>query len=132
MLTVRREGERGKDNTDGRSCKSYALGQEGEYRGKPECNIEIRENAQTVDAEVDKTQGHSELVREVQAVAGARRELSVILEALAVKEESESQGHKEQGGEEHVHKQIVRVAECLVSRTGCKSCIVRRDAKVFV
>ena len=96
MLTVCGEGERSENNACGRTCKSYALGQEGEYRGKPEDDVEISKDAKSVYTKVDKTERYTELVGVVKTVSRAGCELAIVLEAFAVEEKAEYQSQQEQ------------------------------------
>ena len=128
MLTVCREGQRGKENACGGPRKRHAIGQEGKHRGKPEDHVEIRQNAKAVHTEVDQTQRHTELVRIIHAVARAGGKLAVIPKAPAVEVEAENQRNQEDGGEEGVHENIVQTAEGLVIRIGAKTRFMGRHA----
>ena len=114
MLTVCREGECREGDAHGGAREADALRQEGEDLGQDEDHVEISEDAESVNAHVDKAHGHAEFIQKVRAVARAVQKLRVAAEAEAIEREAkEDRGGKEQD-EKDVHKAAIRIGQGVI------------------
>ena len=114
MLTVSGKGECREGDAHGGTREADALRKEGEDLGQDEDHVEVREDAKSVNAHVDKAHGHAEFIQKVCAVACAMQELRVSAEAEAVEREAkEDRGGKEQD-EKDVHKAAIGIGQGVI------------------
>ena len=88
ILTVCREGECREYDSCGCTGKSGGRGERGDQGGQKADQIKIDQNAKSVNAKIDQTEGYAEFICKIQAVARAGKQLFVIAEAFSVKQEA--------------------------------------------
>ena len=133
MLSVSREGQRGKRNANGGARKADALGQKRENLGQEEHQIEVCQNTKSVYTKVDKANGHTEFIGKIEAVPRAFQERAVIAEGAAVEQKAEQLTKSKEDDEKDIHKSPINVPKAFIIvgvlpyyRFG------RHDAKRFV
>ena len=68
--------------------KSSGRGERGDQGGQKADQIKIDQNAKSVNAKIDQTEGYAEFICKIQAVARAGKQLFVIAEAFSVTQEA--------------------------------------------
>ena len=114
VLSVSREGQRGKRNANGGARKADALGQKRENLGQEEHQIEVCQNTKSVYAKVDKTNGHTEFIGKVEAVPRAFQERAVIAEGAAVEQKAEQLAKGKEDDEKDIHKSPINVPKAFI------------------
>ena len=117
MLSIRRECECCKGYADRGTCETGDRGQ-NEVReehlqkfGNKENQIQIQKNRHSVYTEVDKADGKSEFVREIETVAGTFQKFAVTVEGATVHEKAEKNGCRENNEEKDIHEKEIGIAE---------------------
>ena len=114
MLTVGGKGERGKYDAHGGPGEADSQRKRREYLGENEDEIEICEDRKAVQSDIYHTHRHTELIGEIDAVAGASDQRAIATEASAVCKESPNKSERKEDREKYVHKSAIGVGHCVI------------------
>ena len=120
VLSVRGKRQRRKERTDRgprEACtdgKSDLGEKHTEKLGCKKDNVQISKCAESVKAEVDEADGHSEFGREVKSVTRTFEQSAVAVEGFSVHDKSKHDGSEEDEEEKDVHEYKVGIVEGFV------------------
>lgn len=135
VLSVCGERQRGKDRANGRTRKACTNGKldGGEYHaqdlGCDKDDVQISKEAESVNAEVDKADGHSEFDGKIGATSGAFPKTVIVMKVSSVHKKTEDDCRQEEDKEKDVHEHDIRMIEGIVHGIVADHDVRRRKAE---
>lgn len=120
VLSVGGERQRRKEGANGGTRKACAHGKldGGENHakeiGRDKDDVQIGKEAESVNAEVDKADGHSKLDGKIGAASGAFPKTVIVMKVSSVHKKAEDDRRQEEDKEKDIHEHDIRIVEGIV------------------
>lgn len=135
MLSVSGKRQSGKEGTNGWARKSCTNGKQdggknhAENFGCDKDDVQISEKAESVNAEVDKADRHSEFDGKIGAASGAFPKTVIVMKVSSVHKKTEGDCRQKEDKEKDVHEHDIRMIEGIVHGIVADYDVGRRKAE---